>query len=195
MPKRLHPHSSARFSRRTALRACCAVGGVALSVAGGFAAYGHSHRYSEVEPACELLAFTKREFQIVADLANILFPPGNPLGISGREARVAEYIDRMVAGMEEDKATETKAMFLLFEHGTLAFGLRTRRFTDLPVTEKERYLRRWERARIYSKRMLAAGLKTYLGLAYFAHPDVRARLGAKRLCGSAADSVVRAEWS
>lgn len=171
------------------------MGGVALATAGGLAIHGHGHRYGEVEPACDLLAFSKREFQIVADLADILFPPGNALGISGREARVAEYIDRMVAGMEDDKATETKAMFLLFEHGTLAFGLRTRRFTDLPTEEKERYLRKWERARVYSRRMLAAGLKTYLGLAYFAHPAVRDRMGTKRVCGSAGDSLPRAEWS
>ena len=195
MPRRIAPHSSARFSRRTALRAASVVGGAAMATAAGVAVHGHAHRYAAVKPACELLAFTRREFQIVADLADVLFPPGNALGITGSDARVPEYLDRMVAGMESDKATETKAMFLLFEHGTLAFGLRTRRFTDLSLVAKETYLRRWERSRVYSRRLLAAGLKTYLGLAYFAHPDVRRAMGTKRACGSAADAMPRAEWS
>ncbi|MCO4772491.1 MAG: gluconate 2-dehydrogenase subunit 3 family protein [Deltaproteobacteria bacterium] len=195
MAQRILPHSSARFSRRTALRACGAVGGIALVGAVGYTAHGHAHRYEDVEPACPLRAFTRREFQIVADLADVMFPEGNALGITGREARVPEYVDHMVAGLERDKATEMKAMFLLFEHGTLAFGLRTRRFTDLPPREKEKYLRRWERSRVYSRRMLAAGVKTLLGLAYFAHPAVRERMGVHRACGSAGDALPREEWS
>jgi len=188
-------HSSARFSRRTALRAVGVTGGVAVAVGTGVTLHGHARRYDPVEPACTLRAFSRREFQIVADLADVLFPAGNALGISGRQARVPEYIDHMVAGLEDDKATEMKAMFLLFEHGTLAFGLRTRRFTELPRPSQERYLRRWERSRVYSRRMLAAGLKTTLGLAYFAHPDVREAMGTKRMCGSAADALPREEWS
>jgi hypothetical protein len=195
MTRRISSHSSARFSRRTALRAIGAAGSLAVVGAAGVAVQGHAHRYAAVTPACPLRAFEPREFRIVASLADVLFPPGNALGISGRQARVPEYIDHMVAGMEPDKATETKAMFLLFEHGTLAFGLRRKRFTDLPAHAKETYLRRWERSRVYSRRLLAAGLKTYLGLAYFAHPDVRAAMGTRRACGSAADAEPREEWS
>lgn len=185
----------ARPSRRTVLRATAATAGVVAVGGVGVAVHGHAHRYAPVDPACPLLAFSRREFEIVGALADVLFPPGNHIGISGREARVPEYIDHMVAGMEDDKATEVKAMFLLFEHGTLAFGLRRRRFTDLPRIAQTRYLRRWETARVYSRRMLAAGLKTYLGLAYFAHPDVREALGIRRACGSAADALPREEWS
>ena len=41
----------------------------------------------------------------------------------------------------------------------------------------------------------AAGLKTLLGLAYFAHPDVREAMGTRRTCGSAGDAMPREEWS
>jgi len=188
-------HSSARFSRRTVLRA----GGAAAALAGatgiGLVVAGHGGRYVEADPACPLRYFTRREFRIVCDLADTLFPAGNALGITGRQARVPEYIDHMLADMRADKAAELKAMFLLFEHGTLAFGMRTRRFTELTPRDRESYLRRWERAQVYSRRMLAAGLKALLGLAYFAHPDVRAELGIQRSCGSAADALPREEWS
>ena len=106
-----------------------------------------------------------------------------------------EYIDRMLADMRADKAFEFTTMLALFEHGTTAFGLRVKRFTDLDQKARERYLRRWERARVYSRRMLAAGLKTLLGIAYFAYPGVQEQLGIDRQCGSAADALPREEWS
>lgn len=188
-------HSSGRFSRRTVLRAGGATAALAAAGVAGVTIAGHGGRYEDADPACPLHYFTRREYRIVCDLADTVFPPGNALGITGREARVPEYIDRMLAGMRADKATEVHAMFLLFEHGTLAFGMRSRRFTELAPRQRERYLRRWERARVYSRRMLAAGLKALLGLAYFAHPDVRERLGVVRTCGSAADALPREEWS
>ena len=195
MPRTARRQTSARFSRRTVLRAGGAAAALTAAGAGALAIHGHAGRYEEADPACPLRYFTRREYRIVCDLADTLFPPGNALGITGRQARVPEYIDHMLAGMREDKAVETHAMFLLFEHGTLAFGIRTRRFTDLSTREKESYLRRWERARVYSRRMLAAGLKAYLGLAYFAHPAVRRKLGVERACASAADALPREEWS
>ncbi|MDP6928524.1 MAG: hypothetical protein QF412_02360, partial [Planctomycetota bacterium] len=103
--------------------------------------------------------------------------------------------DRMLAGMDEDKSSEFRAMLLLFEHGTLAFGLRARRFTELPSKARERYLRRWEEARVYSRRILAAGLKTVLGVAYFAHPSVQEALAIQRVCATPADAAPREEWS
>ena len=96
--------------------------------------------------------------------------------------------------MREDKASDYHMMLLLFEHGTLAFGLRARRFTDLSVEAREQYLRRWETTRVYSRRMLATGLKTSMGTAYFAHPEVRERIGIHPTCGSPADSQPRDEW-
>ncbi len=161
----------------------------------GLTIAGHAGRYEEAHPACPLRYFTRREYRIVTDLANTMFPPRNALGITGTEARVPEYMDHMLAGMRADKASELRAMFLLFEHGTLAFGLRTQRFTELTPTDQERYLRRWERAQVYSRRMLVAGLKAFLGMAYFAHPAVRERLGIQHLCGSPADALPREEWS
>ncbi len=189
------PHNSARFSRRTVLRAGGAAAALGAAGAVGLTVAGHAGRYEEADPACPLHYFTRREYRIVCDLADTMFPAGNALGITGREARVPEYLDRMLAGMRRDKATELRAMFLLFEHGTLAFGLRTRRFTELRPIAREHYLRRWERAQVYSRRALIAGLKAFLGLAYFAHPAVRERLGIQHVCSSPADARPREEWS
>jgi hypothetical protein len=161
----------------------------------GASVLGHAGLYPDPEAACELKYLSAREYAIVAALSQALFPPGNPLGIDGRQARVPEYIDRMLADMEPGKAADLKNMFLLFEHGTLAFGLRVRRFTELPERAREKYLRRWERARVYSRRMLAAALKSMLGMGYFAHPEVQKALGMERTCGTVADARPRAEWS
>ena len=164
------------------------------ATAGGLLLWGHAGRYPTPEPSCELLFLERRDFAILAALADTIFPYGNPLGRSGSAARVPEYVDRMLARMPKDKAEEFRAMMLLFEHGTLAFGLRVRRFTELPPAAAQRYLRRWEEAQVYSRRMLAAGLKTLLGIAYFAHPEVQKAMGIQKICATPADAQQRQEW-
>jgi hypothetical protein len=177
------------------LRRSATVGAAVAAAGTGVVAFQHGHLYDEPTPACELRYLQRREYAILAALSNALFPPGNSIGLSGTDARVPEYIDRMLADMRADKAVEFKTMLLLFEHGTTAFGLRVKRFTDLDQVARERYLRRWERARVYSRRMLAAGLKTLLGIAYFAYPGVQERLGIEKTCGTAADARPREEWA
>lgn len=168
--------------------------GAGLSAAGGLLLWGHAGRYPVPRPASDLLYLERREFAILSALADTIFPQGNPIGRSGSEARVPEYVDRMLARMPPDKAEEFKAMLLLFEHGTLAFGLRVRRFTELPPAAAQAYLRRWEEAQVYSRRMLAAGLKTLLGIAYFAHPEVQEMMGIQKVCATPADAQQRQEW-
>ncbi len=195
MSRKPRPDARPRMTRRTVLKRAGAVAAVGAAGSAGWLAQSHGRRYEDPQPACELKYLGAREYAIVAALANSLFPPGNSIGFAGTDARVPEYIDRMLDDMRPDKASEFTTMLLLFEHGTTAFGLRARRFTDLPQKSRENYLRRWERARVYSRRMLATALKTVLGIAYFAHPDVQARLGMYRMCGSAADARPREEWS
>jgi hypothetical protein len=195
MPRNSRPSARPRMSRRTLVRRGLYLGaGVGVS-AGGLLLWGHARRYPAPQPSCELLFLQAREFAILTALADTIFPAGNPLGISGRDARVPEYVDRMLARMPSDKAAEFEAMLLLFEHGTLAFGLRIRRFTALPPAAAERYLRRWEEAQVYSRRMLAAGLKTLLGIGYFAHPEVQQAMGIQKICATSSDALPRQEWS
>ena len=162
---------------------------------GAVITFGHGQRSPDPEPACPLKELERREYAIVAALADALFPPGNPIGLSGTEARVPEYVDRWMHGLQPDRATDFRGMLLVFEHGTLAFGLRVRRFTELPQAARERYLHRWETARVYSRRMLSTALKTSLGVGYFAYPGVQKRLGIVRTCVTPADAEPRAEWA
>jgi len=188
------PSASSKISRRTILRrAGIAAGAVAGASALAFG-LGHGGRYDAVQPACELIYLRKREYTIVAALADTIFPPGNEIGLSGTEARVPEYIDRWLEGQGEAKAGEFRMMMMLFEHGTAAFGLRVRRFTNLSTQAQENYLRRWETTRLYSRRMLAMALKSALGIAYFAHPEVQKRIGIQHRCATPADAQPREEW-
>ncbi len=194
MPRSPRPTARPRISRRTLVRRSLYIGAGLGAATGGLLLWGHARRYPNPEPACELLYLERREFTILVALADTIFPRGNPIGHSGSGARVPEYVDRMLARMPKDKAEEFRAMLLLFEHGTLAFGLRVRRFTELPPAAAQRYLRRWEEAQVYSRRMLAAGLKTLLGIAYFAHPAVQEAMGIQKVCASPKDAQPRQEW-
>ncbi len=194
MSPKARPSASSKISRRTILRrAGIAAGAVAGASALAFG-LGHGGRYDAIEPACELIYLRKREYTIVAALADTIFPPGNDIGLSGTDARVPEYIDRWLEGQGEAKAGEFRMMMMLFEHGTAAFGLRVRRFTNLSTQARENYLRRWETTRLYSRRMLAMALKSALGIAYFAHPEVQKRIGMQHRCATPADAHPREEW-
>ena len=194
MRPKSRPSALVKISRRTVLRR----GGIAIAAVGGASALafgiGHSGRYDEVDSAVDLIYLHRREYTIVAALANTVFPPGNAIGLSGTDARVPEYIDRWLDGQGAAKAGEFRMMMMLFEHGTAAFGLRVRRFTDLDAEARERYLRRWETTRLYSRRMLAMALKSALGIAYFAYPGVQERIGVQHRCATAADARPREEW-
>ena len=194
MRPKARPSALSKISRRTVLRRV----GIAIAAVGGASALvygiGHGGRYAEVDPASELLYLRRREYTIVAALADTIFPPGSAIGLSGTEARVPEYIDRWLDGQGEAKAGEFRLMMMVFEHGTAAFGLRVRRFTDLGPEARERYLRRWETTRLYSRRMLAMALKSALGIAYFAYPEVQERIGVRQRCATPADARPREEW-
>jgi hypothetical protein len=194
MRPKARPSASSGISRRTILRrAGIAAGAVAGASALAFG-LGHGGRYDPVEPAATLIYLKKREYTIVAALADTIFPPGNDIGLSGTDARVPEYIDRWLEGQDEARAGEFRMMMMLFEHGTAAFGLRVRRFTNLSTQARENYLRRWETTRLYSRRMLAMALKSALGIAYFAHPEVQKRIGLQHRCATPADAHPREEW-
>jgi len=195
MSRPQRPSARPRISRRTLVRRSLVVGAGVSAAASGLLLWGHAGRYPRPNAACELVYLERREFTILMALADTIFPRDNPLGLSGTDVRVPEYVDRMLARMPSDKSAEFRAMLLLFEHGTLAFGLRVRRFTELPPRAAQRYLRRWEEAQVYSRRMLAAGLKTLLGIGYFAHPEVQAAMGIQRICATPADAQPREEWS
>ena len=194
MSKSQRPAARPRISRRLLVRRGLLLGGLSAAAGTGVLLWGHGGRYPEAEPAVDLVYLDRRAFSVVASLSDALFPPGSALGISGRQARVPEYVDRMLARMPSNKAQEFVAMLLVFEHGTLAFGLRVRRFPELPQDRAEKYLRRWEEAQVYSRRILAAALKTTLGIAYFAHPDVQEKLGMQRTCAAGGDIAEREEW-
>ena len=118
MPPSPRPSARPRISRRTLVKRGIAVGAVATAAAGGVITWGHGRRYPDPDPACPLHYLERREFAIVSALSDALFPADNNIGLSGTEARVPEYVDRMLAGMGSDKAGEFRAMLLLFEHGT-----------------------------------------------------------------------------
>lgn len=100
MPDARRPDARPRLSRRTLLRRGAVLGLVTAAAAGGTVGIGHVGKYPTPTPACELWALSRREYAIVAALADSLFPPGNSIGLSGTEARVPEYLDRMLAGMQ-----------------------------------------------------------------------------------------------
>jgi len=128
----------------------------------------------------------RRDAAFVDAAAAAMFPPGGgdaPGGgpmPSAAEAEVLAYVDRYFGWQRPTLRLAMKALFMLFEHGTLLFVPTWARFSQLDAAAREDYLRGWERSRLYVKRLLFQSLRAILCLAYVAHPATEAALGYER---------------
>lgn len=119
-------------------------------------------------------------------VAEALFPPGGDNAPGGgpmpsaAEAEVLAYVDRYFGWQRPKLRLAMKALFMLFEHGTLLFVPTWARFSQLDAAQREDYLHGWERSRLYLKRLLFQSLRAILCLAYVAHPKTEAALGYTR---------------
>lgn len=133
---------------------------------------------------------TRHELAIVEALALAHFPPGNPFALDGKEADVAGYVDRYIAQLAPVDQKIIRALFWLYDQGTVMGG----RFTPvrlMPPDVARKYVMAWETSRMGWRRDLGMSLRTVLGMAYFAHPKAKAALGVVDACGSSGPSLLK----
>jgi hypothetical protein len=146
--------------------------------------------YRPAPPGTQALA--RRELALVSAVADAMFPAGGAIPPSGREAGVAGYLDRLVAASQPRQRMLMRALFFLFEHGTVFFpapgGLRgLRRFSALDPAQREAVLEQWRTSGLFVRRLCFTSLRALCTLGYFASPEV---LRALRLAPFAIDTPV-----
>jgi hypothetical protein len=131
-------------------------------------------------PGAKVLGAT--ELEVLRKLAEVMFPKGT-FPIDGVEAGVAEEVDRIVADvLEPIHANGFRTLLHTLEWGTLAG--RGSRFTSLPLEERAEVVRIWSDPTVFTRRVAGDALKVVLGMAYFAHPTVIARIGWSLGCAA-----------
>lgn len=119
---------------------------------------------------------SRKEQAVVAACAETLFPERDPMPLNGIEAGVVEYFDGHLFELPNDKRLQIRALLLFIEHGPWLFAA-SRRFSALPAARREAFLAEMSTSRFYLRRIAFLSLRTLLCMAYFANPDIAARLG------------------
>lgn len=128
-----------------------------------------------------LLALSEREAEIVAAVAEVLFP-GAPFPVSGVEAGIVAKVDHIVAdSIPEVGATLFRYLLRTLEWGTLAG--RGVRFSDLDLAGRHEVLSVWHQPGVLPRKIAWDALRMILAMAYFSHPEVRAHMGWRAECG------------
>jgi hypothetical protein len=129
----------------------------------------------------------RREYAMLAAAADTVLPRGGAIEPSGTDAAIPQYVDRYLAHVPGGKRLLMRLLFFLLEHGTLFFpagGLSSlRRFSGLPHDSRVTYLQGWQRSQLYARTLVFTSLRSILGLAYLACPEVQRalRLAPKRV--------------
>lgn len=134
-----------------------------------------------VPPAPGAQVLSRRELQIVAAVAEAMFPGGHGLP-SAAEARVAERVDGLVAWLlEGPQPAAFRYALRVLEVGTEVS--RGSCFSSLTVDERREVLAIWMDPDVLPRRLMGDAFRTVLSMAYFDDPGVRAATGWRAGCG------------
>jgi len=163
------------------LLAIALLGGAGLRCCAGYPRPGASAR-----------VLSRAEWATLDAVAEALFPPGGAVPVSGGEAGVAAYVDRLVDAAQARQRWLMRALFFLIEHGTLLFpapggvsGLR--RFSSLDAAQRVAVIEGWRRSGLFLRRLVFTSLRAICTLGYFSDPDV---LRALRLAPYAIETPI-----
>ncbi|HME71913.1 MAG TPA: hypothetical protein VKM54_18885 [Myxococcota bacterium] len=155
---------------------------LALAAAAGYALTRIFLGYSR--PASRPVLLTRPELAVVDAAAETLFPPGGVIPMSGREARIAAFVDFYVAAVPRNLRILIRMLFFLVEHATLFFpapggllGGGMRRFSRLSPEQRDAALAGWERSSLFPRRLVFTSLRAILTMGYLSSPAVLRALG------------------
>lgn len=151
-------------------------------LAAGFAVFVHRRGFAGYAPAPAGLAVLHRgEAAFVHAVAEVLFPAGGGMAVSGAEAQLAQVVDRHLAALPRTQRVQIRLLFHVVEHLTLFMpghepGGR-RRFSSLSAAARVNLLERLAHHRRSGFRLLFTALRSVFVLAYLGHPGNLSGLG------------------
>lgn len=166
----------ARFSRRQVLAAMSAFAAIG---AGGatFAVV----RWYDRPAGSGRLALSDVEYELVDALAEAWMPPGGVPALSGRDARLAAFVDEVIARMRDPEQGLLKTLLAALDDLPRLGG--RGRFAALPLADRIEVLQGWADSSLPDVRAAIRAILALLSEGWTQHPDVVAHLRPGFPCG------------
>lgn len=167
-----------RLDRRTLLRLGLGGGAlVALGVVGGGIALLRPRT-----PASSFRVLSDDEIAFFDAAAEAFFPPGNVVGVNGREASVAKGLDRLISGLSPRVHRVLHAVVTLIDSYPILALHGMTRFTLLPLEERIAILKGFDASPLEAKRGMANLLRVLVATFVFERADAKAAIGFRGGC-------------
>lgn len=125
--------------------------------------------------------FSAGEQGLVTALGEALFPPGNPVGVSGADVELARRVDELL-GVELDPEMTPIFRYVARAVDELTFLSRGASFAALPLADRVDVLRHWDDPDMLPRRAMYDLLRLIFGMAFFNLPEVHAAIGWRARC-------------
>ena len=122
-------------------------------------------------------ALSTTERATVTACAEALLPPGGAIALSGLEAGVVPYFERMVGRVPATTRVLLRALIRFVEFSPWMFGPFKARMTRLAVADRVKVIRALSESRVYLLRTSFVAMRACLTIAYFGHAGVNRAMG------------------
>lgn len=134
-------------------------------------------------PAPGFRILSPAEVATVQALGEALFPPGNPLGVSGLEVDVAARVDELLAEwLDPMLILPTRYLLRGFRVGSMVS--RASDFSSLPLADREEVMEVWSHHDLLPRRLAYDALRSVIGLSIFLDDRMFAATGWETACAS-----------
>ncbi|MDP8256848.1 MAG: GMC family oxidoreductase N-terminal domain-containing protein [Candidatus Alcyoniella australis] len=145
----------------------------------GFAIVGRLFlSYPAVDARAKNLS--RRQQLIVEAIGEAMLPEGGAISPSAKQAGVLKYIDEYIVKIAPFYAFGIKALLVMLEQATLIFVPSWRRFSQLSVEERQRYLAGWEESKLYLRRTMFTSVRALFSMGYLDDAEVQKQMGVYR---------------
>ncbi len=152
---------------------------VTILVLSLFALYRLKLRYPRPDVVYAVIGAGEAAF--LAKASETLFPAHPGMARDGVGVDMPAYADGYLATLPRRQRLLIRALFMLFEQGTLLFPARGvggfRRFSSLNAEQRAATFAGWDGSRLALRRMAMTALKAVLIMGYFGHEENLAGLG------------------
>lgn len=120
---------------------------------------------------------SESEMAVLRACAEALLPAGGAIALSGADAGVVAYFDKMIARVPPTTRTLLRVLIRFVEYSPWMYGPFKARMTRLSVADRMKVVQGLSESRIYLLRTAFIALRTVLTIAYFGNAEVNRSIG------------------
>lgn len=131
-----------------------------------------------------LQTFSPKEMAVLKAAAEAFFPAGGAIPYSATEAEVPRFLDGHFSSTDPETKNMLKMLLSAMEVAPIFFLFSFKRFSNLSIPDRQKFLLGLEKSRWFIKKFLFVGLKIPCVLAYYANEKVQKSIGYESWCAT-----------